>query len=238
MIVKNFYAKMQRRRATKPLGASVSLQLYATVLICCLFFTAKPAASEEIAVSHFATEGLKGWEGKNFKGTTEYKLVQDGGRIVLKAHAKATASGLTKKIKFNPVVHRYLKWSWKINGTIAQGNEKTKQGDDYAARVYVVFPGRFFWQMRALNYIWANKLPKGDFVPNAFTSNAMLLAVESGPSKAGQWVSEERDILTDFRRLFGEDPPEAGAIAIMTDTDNTGAEATAWYGDITLSTNR
>lgn len=203
-----------------------------------LIFFATPAFADEIALSRFGSEGIKGWESKSFKGTTEYTIVQENGRSVLKAHAKAAASGLSKKITFKPASYRYLKWSWKISNTIAQGNEKTKQGDDYAARVYVVFPGRFFWQMRALNYIWANKLPKGEFVPNAFTSNAMLIAVESGPSKAGQWATEERDLLADFRRVFGEDPPEAGAVAIMTDTDNTGAEATAWYGDITLSTNR
>jgi len=202
-----------------------------------LLLSTLPASAEEIIVSRFATEGLKGWESKSFKGVTNYNIVHEDGKTVLKAHAKGTASGLSKNFVFKPVTHRYLKWNWKIANTISQGNEKTKQGDDYAARVYVVFPGRFFWQMRALNYIWANKLPKGEFIPNAFTSNAMLLAVESGPSKAGQWVSEERDILADFRRVFGEDPPEAGAIAIMTDTDNTGSEATAWYGDITLSTN-
>lgn len=203
-----------------------------------LVLTTVPAAAAEIAVSRFATEGLKGWESKSFKGTTDYLLVQEDGRTVLKAHAQNAASGLTKHITFNPVSYRYIKWHWKIANTIANGNERTKKGDDYAARVYVIFPGRFFWQMKALNYIWANKLPKGEFVPNAFTSNAMLLAVESGPSKAGQWVTEERDILADYRRVFGEEPPDAGGIAIMTDTDNTGSDATAWYGDITLSTTR
>lgn len=207
---------------------------FSVVLLLCVSISC--AHADEITVSRFATDGIKGWESKSFKGTTDYRIVQEDGRTVLKAHAKGAASGLTKKLKFSPQTYRYLKWNWKVAGTIAQGNEKTKQGDDYAARVYVVFPGRFFWQMRALNYIWANKLPKGEFVSNAFTSNAMLFAVESGPSKAGQWVTEQRDILADFRRVFGEDPPEAGAIAIMTDTDNTGAEATAWYGDITLST--
>ncbi len=197
---------------------------------------AVPAFCEELPVSRFATEGLKNWETKSFKGNTEYRVVQDNGHAVLQAHAKAAASGLTRKLHFHPATYRYLRWSWKIKDTIARGNEKTKQGDDYAARVYVIFPGRFFWQMRALNYIWANKLPKGEFVPNAFTSNAMLLAVESGPAKAGQWLHEERDVLADYRRVFGEDPPEAGGIAIMTDTDNTGAEATAWYGEIVLST--
>ncbi len=212
----------------------MKLQIFCVALLLCV--SNGFAQADEIQISHFATDGIKGWESKSFKGTTDYKIVQEDGRTVLKAHAKGAASGLTKKLKFSPQTYRYLKWNWKVAGTIAQGNEKTKQGDDYAARVYVVFPGRFFWQMRALNYIWANKLPKGEFVPNAFTSNAMLLAVESGPSKAGQWVTEQRDILADFRRVFGEDPPEAGAIAIMTDTDNTGAEATAWYGDISLST--
>ena len=207
---------------------------YSVVLLLCVSISC--AHADEITVSRFATDGIKGWESKSFKGTTDYRIVQEDGRTVLKAHAKGAASGLTKKLKFSPQTYRYLKWNWKISGAIAQGNEKTKQGDDYAARVYVVFPGRFFWQMRALNYIWANKLPKGEFVPNAFTSNAMLLAVESGPAKAGQWLHEERDVLADYRRVFGEDPPEAGGIAIMTDTDNTGAEATAWYGEIVLST--
>lgn len=194
--------------------------------------------ADELAVARFETEGLNGWESKRFKGTTDYRLVTDQGRTVLKAHAKGAASGITKQLSFNPAQYRYLTWRWKISDTVAQGNELTKQGDDYAARVYVIFPGRFFWQMRAINYIWANKLPQGQFVPNAFTANAMLLAVQSGPARAGQWITETRDILTDYRRMFGEDPPLAGGVAIMTDTDNTGNEAAAWYGDITLSTTR
>lgn len=203
-----------------------------------LSLTSLPVVASEISVARFGVEGLKGWESKSFKGTTDYRIVQEDGRTVVKAHATAAASGLTRKVKFNPAVYRYLKWSWKVAGTVAGGNENARQGDDYAGRVYVIFPGRFFWQMRALNYIWANKLPKGEFIRNAFTGNAMMLAVESGSSKVGQWVYEERDILADYRTVFGEEPPEAGGIAIMTDADNTGADATAWYGDITLSTVR
>lgn len=46
-----------------------------------------------------------------------------------------------------------------------------------------------------------------------------------------------RNIVDDYRRAFGEDPPHVGAIAIMTDTDNTGETATAWYGDIVATRN-
>lgn len=44
----------------------------------------------------------------------------------------------------------------------------------------------------------------------------------------------EPDIYEDYRKFFGEEPPLLGAVALMTDTDNTGEEAVAWYGDITL----
>ena len=207
-------------------------------LMSLLLFSPLHAAAAEIAVSHFGSEGLNGWEVKSFKGTTDYRIAHENGRTVVKARAIGAASGLTKKITFNPGAYRYLKWSWKVDGTVAGGDETTKGGDDYAARVYVIFPGRFFWQTRALNYIWANKLPKGEFTPNAFTANAKMIAVESGPPESGQWRYEVRDILSDYRRVFGENPPEAGAVAIMTDSDNTGTAATAWYGDISLSTTR
>jgi len=205
------------------------------LLITLTFFSAT-AQANEYHVSAFSTEGLRGWETKSFKGATDYSLVRDDGRTVVKAVSRGTASGLFKKVKLNPERFRYLRWSWKISGTVKNGDETTKAGDDYAARVYVVFPGRFFWQTRAINYIWANRLARGSALPNAFTSHAMMLAVESGPERAGQWLTEERDILADYRRLFGDEPREIGTIAIMTDTDNTGGEATAWYGAIMLST--
>ena len=208
------------------------------VLVVCIMALASIVRAEELAVSRFSIEGLTGWTAKSFKGNTDYRVVTEDGRTAVKATSQAAASGLAKEIRFDPAKFRYLRWSWKIDHTIKGGDEKTKAGDDYAARVYVVFPGRFFWQTKAINYIWANRLPKGESIPNAFASGAMMVAVESGPSQAGQWLTEERDILADYRRLFGEEPGEAEAIAIMTDTDNTGESATAWYGEITLSTER
>jgi hypothetical protein len=202
-----------------------------------LFWTSGDARAEEFAVSRFGVEGLSGWKNKIFKGQTDYRLVRESGRTLIRANSRGTASGLFKEVQLDPARFRYLRWSWKIVATVENGDEKSKAGDDYAARVYVVFPGRFFWQTRAINYIWANRLPRGEALPNAFTSNAMMVAVESGSDKSGQWLNEERDILADYRRLFGSEPTRIGAIAIMTDTDNTGGEATAWYGDLRLGSN-
>jgi len=209
----------------------VFLTLLAIVNVCVSI-----ASADEIHVSHFATDGLSGWESKSFKGTTDYRLVKEDGQTVVKATSHDSASGMIRKTHFQPSKHRYLRWSWKITDTIKNGDEKLKRGDDYAARVYVVFPGRYFWQMKAINYIWANKLTKGNFLPSVYAADSKMVAVESGNGKAGQWLNEERDLLADYRSMFGTEPLEVEAIAIMTDTDNTGGTAEAWYGDIILST--
>jgi len=172
------------------------------------------------------------WEKKIFKGETVYAQVVEAGRPAVKAESRASASALIYRISLDPKTYPRLSWSWKIVRTIGKGDERTKAGDDYAARVYVVFPSNFFWRTRAVNYIWANRLPRGAFLPNAYTGNAVMVAVESGDGNAGGWIDEERNLTEDYRRAFGEDPPKIGAVAIMTDTDNTGEEAVAWYGAI------
>ncbi|MGA7104383.1 MAG: DUF3047 domain-containing protein [Candidatus Deferrimicrobiaceae bacterium] len=204
------------------------------VLVFTLLLFSPQVSGENLVLGNFSAGDLTGWNPKIFKGETSYTLVSDGDRRVLKAHSRAAASGLYKEVTLNPRKFPVLRWSWKIGGTIRNGNERTKEGDDYAARVYLVFPRTLFWRTKAINYIWANTLPKGESLPNAFTANAMMIAVESGDENAGSWVTEERNVYEDYRRLFGEEPPEIGAVALMTDTDNTGGEATAYYGDITL----
>ena len=192
--------------------------------------------ADTLDISRFSSEGLAGWEHKGFKGETEYSIVREGQSTVVKAHSRAAASGLFRKLQLDPQQYRYLRWRWKIREPIGGAAEKTRAGDDYSARVYVVFPGLFFWQTRAINYVWSGRLPKGESFTNPYTGNAMMVVVESGSEKMGAWVAEERDILADYRRLFGSEPRRIGAVAVMTDTDNTGGEATAWYGEITLST--
>lgn len=205
-------------------------------LALALFFLAPAVFAGDLVLGNFSAGDLAGWKPKRFRGETSYSLVVDGERRVLKAHSRAAASGLYKEVDLDPAKYPVLRWSWKIGGTIPNGDERTKAGDDYAARVYIVFPRTLFWKTKAINYIWANRLPQGKSLPNAFTSNAVMVAVESGNGKAGTWVTEERNVYEDYRALFGEDPPPIGAVALMTDTDNTGGEAVAYYGDITLQT--
>ena len=190
------------------------------------------ADADKIRFGNFAQSGLDGWTQKIFSGETDYRIVSDAGQKVLHAKSSASASGLVFETEYDPVEYPILAWRWKIDHIIARGDSRTKSGDDYAARVYVIFPHWFFPKTKPLTYIWGNRLPKEAVQPNAYTGNAMMIAVESGSAMAGQWVSVQRNIIADYRRAFGEDPPTVGAIAIMTDTDQTGESALAWYADI------
>lgn len=190
----------------------------------------------EIPVGRFSAQDLSGWEEQTFRGKekTRYTLVPDGGRTVLQATSRGTASGLIRKLTVDLKSYPLLRWSWKVLRSLPGEDVARKGGDDFAARVYLVFPRTFFWRLRAITYVWSSRLPVGTFVASPYTGNAIVVALESGDRKAGTWVSEERNVYEDYRRAFGEDPPELGGVAVMTDTDDTGDQATAWYGDISL----
>ena len=193
---------------------------------------AEGRAAGPLLIDDFAAGLSAKWEKKVFQGETAYRAVLEEGRPAVKAESRSSASAMIYRISIDPKAYPRLSWSWKIGRTIGKGDERTKEGDDYAARVYVVFPSTLFWRTRAVNYIWANRLPQGAFLPNAYTGNAVMVAVESGDANADRWIDEERNLVEDYRRAFGEDPPKIGAVAIMTDTDNTGEEAIAWYGAV------
>ena len=201
-------------------------------------------------------EGIPtGWKPLTFKKIerhTTYTLVRDGETVVVKAEANASASGLVREIRIDPNEYPIVQWRWKVANILKKADVHKKEGDDYPARIYITFEYdssklTFFEKAKyeavrilygqypplaAINYIWESRAPVGTIVPNPFTNRAMMIVVESGGEKVQQWVCEERNVLEDYRKAFGGTPPKISGVAIMTDTDNTGESATAYYGDI------
>ena len=202
-----------------------------------------------------------GWEALTFPRIarhTRYTVVRDGPGFVLRAEAEAAASALYRPLDLDPRVHRVLSWRWKVEGVLARSDPRRKAGDDYAARVYVAFrydPATAsawertrYWAARllygryppglALNYVWESRLPVGTVLDNAYSSRAKIVVAQSGAALAGTWVTETHDIYADYRRIVGggDDggPARIEGIALMTDTDDTGERAVAYYDAITL----
>ncbi|PXY00539.1 DUF3047 domain-containing protein [Halomonas sp. LBP4] len=190
-------------------------------------------AADELS---FSAEAMMAWPTRSFEGETEYRLVERDGTRVLQARARQQASAkyLEKEVDLDRTP--YLHWCWQVSG-IHQGlDETTKAGDDYPARIYVVRKtGILPWQVQSVNYVWASSQPAGSDWPNAFTSRARLLALQGGKSRVGQWVAEVRDVREDFETLFGERASRVDGVAVMSDGDNAGVDATAWYTHLGFS---
>jgi hypothetical protein len=191
------------------------------------------AASQRAVVGNFSAADLSGWEPEVFHGETAYDIVRLDGVRALRARSDRTASGLVRRIQVDLRRTPILRWRWRVENVLQGVNERTKSGDDYAARIYVIVSGGLlFWKTRAVNYVWSRNQPRGTVWPNAFTANAQMVAVESGAKLVGRWVDERRNVRENSARLFGEQVDAIDAVALMTDTDNSGQKATAYYGDI------
>ena len=208
------------------------MRLYLLIATVLLVFSCE-SGSESLMVASFESGDLSGWEEKEFKGKTDYSIAYVEARKVLVAKSSASASAMFREIEIDLEKTPWLNWTWRIEDTLGAIDEKSKEGDDYPARVYVVISGGiFFWKTRALNYVWSNNQPVGSYWPNAYTSNAVMLAVESGRKNLGKWLYNKRNVREDLRKLFGKEIRYIDAVAIMTDTDNAGGKAESYYGDI------
>jgi hypothetical protein len=232
----------------------------APVLLVALVLAGTAAAAAVVEVGPFSQARPggplpAGWQPLAFprvERQTAYRLVDDDGVTVVQAEADRSASGLIRRMELDPARYPVLVWRWKIAGVVAGADATRRDGDDYAARVYVAFkydPERVSWFNRAkyalirliygeypphagINYVWDNRLAPGTVLPNAYTDRVRMIVLRSGDGAANRWVAEERNVLEDYRHAFGEAPPPVSGVAIMTDADDTGGKAVAWYGDI------
>lgn len=184
----------------------------------------------------FTPAQIAAWPTRSFEGETRYSLVTQSGQRVLQARAAGQASAKYLEREIDLSETPYLSWCWKVSGVYDGLDETTKAGDDYPARVYVVDKtGLLPWQIEAVNYVWSSNRPVGSQWVNAFTDRAQLLALQSGDAKAGQWVAEVRNVRKDFAMLFDSQPKELVGVALMSDGDNAGGDATAWFSGLRFS---
>ena len=197
-------------------------------------------------------KGWQPWLLSKFKKPTAYKLVSEDGKTVIRASASSSASGLAHSLNLDPARYPLLHWRWKVDRLIEKADNTRKHTEDSPVRVVINFAGDldklsfddriFFDQIKAvtgqdlpyatLMYIWENRVPKDTVIRNLHTSRIRMLVAETGRDKLGSWQEQTRNVYEDFRRAFGERPGRITSIGIMTDTDNTGDNVHAYYGDI------
>ncbi len=218
--------------------------------------------ANRISIGKFVAEkeedgSPKGWKTVTCFNTTptSYQVIKYRGRYVLKAEGIGTSSCLFREVKAEIEDYPIVSWRWKISNVIRQAIETRKDRNDSAARVIVVFQVRpeemdpwygLEYLVRGIlrrnepigpriEYIWGNRIEKGQILDNPSMKYSKVIVLESGERKANQWIWEERNLVDDYKAAFGSDPEGIIAIGIQTDTDQSNEGVTAYYGEIFLS---
>ncbi len=188
------------------------------------------------------------------KPRTGYALVQTDNGVALEASADRSASGKVRRIRIDPLRHQRLEWRWRVGNLIPGADTRHPATDDSPARLIVSFHGDekkldfgHRTQMRlaralsgqslpfaTLMYVWSNKHPVGTVIENPHIDRIRSIVVASGAEGVGKWHGYRRNVLEDYREVFGEEPWDIVAVGVMTDTDNTQQTARSLYGDITF----
>lgn len=198
---------------------------------------AEGSASDWVLLGGFDSGWQKAWKERVLADhANRYRVVMEGRNPVLRLISHGSASGFWREHKIQPVTSGKIAWSWKVAQSLAGiANQRVKKGDDYAARVFVVFePGFLNWRTRSICYVWAGHEPVGSVYENPYSDSVGTFVLENGDAKAGQWVSEERNFVADYNKYFGKNPTRVSAVAVMVDTDNTDSETSAWFRDVKI----
>lgn len=226
-------------------------------LLTASFASAAPAQEKMVLFREdFAT--LDNWKPFYFPKIEKhsvYTVEKNGGQHYLKAESSASASAIVYKDSFSVYDFPKARWRWKVMNLYAKGDPRTKKGDDYPIRVYIMFeydPDKagaleklkyglakkiygVYPPHSSLSYVWTSKDDPETFLPSPYTDQAMMIFLEKGEKNVGAWRDEEVDIVADYQKTFGTKPPARARIAVMNDSDNTGESSVSYMEYIEVS---
>jgi hypothetical protein len=140
-----------------------------------------------------------------------------------------------------------LSWRWKIDALVPGADIRDRKREDAPLRVILAFDGgkstlpdpdeeqktfrraqKLFGKnlpYAVLMYIWSGQVPVETVIPFTHTNQVKMLVAASVTGGLGKWQAVQRTIADDYRRAFGASPGRILGVAVMTDSDNTGAKS-------------
>jgi hypothetical protein len=176
-----------------------------------------------------------GWQ-RQFWGSPHYDfiVIVDGPGKVLRLRSRGDNSVISKEIRVDIRQFPLLVWRWKVTILPLGGDGRRKEADDQAAQVYVTLP-RFPTTLRSriIGYVWDSTAPVGTVVKPETGRLATYVVVRSGSGDLGRWITETRDVLQDYRAIYGEEPSEtANVLSVAIDSNDTRSSAESFIAEI------
>ncbi len=178
--------------------------------------------------------GWISWDEKS--ANRVYSVQAENGKRFLHADAKGTRDQLGYEHPWALREFPLLQWQWRAVVFPVNSNERERSRNDSVLGLYVVFGHWPF--IKTIKYIWSDTLPAGTTFASPYSSTTKIVVVRSGRSRQGAWVNERRNVLADYRELYGEaeKSPTTSGLAVLTDSDDTHSHAIGDYADIQVLT--
>jgi len=181
------------------------------------------------------TRGIPGyWKEQNWgKPANDFEIVLDNGQPVLHLRSKGDSSTISRELRDSVDLDEtpILEWRWKVITLPTGGNACQKSTDDEAAQVYVAWlrPPEAV-RSRIIGYVWDSTAPAGTICKSQKTSTVTYVVVRSGSDELGKWITERRNVVEDFRKIYGEAPDKPSALSLAIDSDDTRSSAESFIG--------
>jgi DUF3047 family protein len=210
-------------------------------LLAVLLLAAPGAQAQTHVVEDWASQPVgktgipDGWKGQQW-GSPKYdlRIVADGNAKVLHLKSDNEGSTIAKEVKVDLRQFPILQWRWKAVTLPKGGDSRKKETDDQGAQIYVSFV-RFpaAVRSRTIGYVWDTTVPVGTFAKSEKTGTVTYVIMRSGPADLGKWITETRNVVEDYKKIYGEDPADpVGAVSVAIDSNDTKSSAESFMGEI------
>jgi Protein of unknown function (DUF3047) len=229
------------------------LQFFAAVCVVCVLSGCVATPDETSGSRADSTTSWQPFEFP-FKRATRYVPITLDGKPVIQADADSSVSLYRRVVRVEPNDLGHLAFSWMVPQLIEQADLSIQEREDAPVRLVLSFDGdlsklpvkdRLLFDLvegvigepppyATLMYVWDNHAPVGSVIVAARTGRIRKIVVDSGPTQTSVWRFHDRDIASDFRKAYGEEPGTLTSVALMTDADNTRTKVRAFYGEVKL----
>ena len=218
-------------------GMGIWVGAFASLLVAALALAADTMVVEDWSEAPVGHQGVPpGWAKQGWGHPAyDFTVGEADGRRVLHMKSAGDSSNINKDIR--GMVHLaetpVLEWTWKVTALPKGADARRAETDDEAAQLYVVWP-KFPQAVRSqiIGYIWDSTAPVGSIFKSKKTGTVTYVVVRSGPKDLGKWVTERRNVLEDFKRIYGGELEDPGGVSIGIDSDDVKGTAETFVGPI------
>ncbi len=147
------------------------------------------------------------WSMKVWEGIGQVQVVQENHQKVLRLETEHGCISLFRSLTVNLQANPVVSWEWNVLTLPTGGVSSQSSRDDHGAALYLVFSSREAPSRKTiLGYIWDNARPVGKILVRPNDPSVQYVVVRSGPAQLGTWLTEERNVIADYRSIYGEEP--------------------------------